>query len=65
MYKTEMLPPLASRSSSPILYELLYAGASQYFSVFPSILWEWTVAHQAPLSMGILLARILEWILSW
>ena len=22
----------------------------------------WTVAHQAPLSMGILLARILEWV---
>ena len=25
-------------------------------------LWTWTVAHQAPLSMGILQARILEWL---
>ena len=25
----------------------------------------WTVAHQPPLSMGILQARVLEWIAMW
>ena len=28
----------------------------------PTLVAPWTVAHQAPLSMGILQARVLEWI---
>ena len=32
-------------------------------SVVPDSLWpQWTIARQAPLSMGILQARILEWV---
>ena len=31
-------------------------------SVVPDSATPWTVAHQAPLSMGILQARILEWV---
>ena len=33
--------------------------AFSYVRLFATL---WTVAHQAPLSMGILLARILEWV---
>ena len=32
------------------------------FQSCPTLCAPWTVAHQAPLSMGILQARILEWV---
>ena len=34
-------------------------GHSSHVRLFATL---WTVAHQAPLSMGILQARILEWV---
>ena len=38
------------------------AAAAQSLQLCPSICDPWTVAHQAPLPMGILQARILEWV---
>ena len=54
-----------------ICWSPLYNTASEYFAYFSCVcvvsrVWHfvtpWTVAHQAPLSMGILQARILEWV---
>ena len=48
-----------------ILYHLSHQGSSVCCAVL-SCVWlfetPWTVAHQAPLPMGILQARILEWV---
>ena len=40
----------------------MYHAMLSHFSHVQLIATLWTVAHQAPLSMGILQARILEWV---
>ena len=44
------------------LYSLLLACLLSRFSLIRLFAIPWTVTHQAPLSMGILQARILEWV---
>ena len=51
------LQPLFHSFLSIALPRLLFSHSVMSDSATP-----WTVAHQAPLSMGILQARILEWV---
>ena len=55
-------PHLPSRSPPPTLssgHRVCYAESLRRVRLFVT---PWTVVHQAPLSMGILQARILEWV---
>ena len=48
-------------TSNQYHYKCMYACIS-HFSCVQLFVTPWTVAHQAPLSVGILQARILEWV---
>ena len=43
-------------------YEVPLSYAALSYSAVSDSVTPWTLAHQAPLSMGILQARILEWV---
>ena len=51
-----------ARSGSVIPADQLPLGCAQSLSRVRLFVTPWTSAHQAPLSMGILQARILEWV---
>ena len=58
-WQADSLP--LSHKEIPSVYLLCYVQLLSYVQLFTT---PWTVAHQAPLSMGILQARILEWVAS-
>ena len=58
-YANDIFVPLLHFSSG---FSLLCAHALSRFNCVQLFTIPWTVAHQAPLSMGILQARILEWV---
>ena len=47
---------------SPAREQCVYVRVLSHFRNVRLFATPWTVAHQAPLSMGILQARILEWV---
>ena len=56
------LTPLAIAASQLLFYLWILSVLCLATQSWPIFVTPWTVARQAPLSMGILWARILEWI---
>ena len=56
------LYPLRAGTRLSHLYTLFSMYCAQSLGCIPLFVTPWTVAHQAPRSMGILQARILEWV---
>jgi len=59
--KVTVLCPLLAMSLSPLLC-LTGSVLCLVTQLCPTLATPWTIAHQIPLSMGILQARILEWV---
>ena len=56
------LYPLRAGTRLSHLHTLFSMYCAQSLGCIPLFVTPWTVAHQAPRSMGILQARILEWV---
>ena len=71
LYNVVLVSAISQHASGPSLLNLLPPPTPCHPSVCCAVLsrsvmsdsaTQWAVAHQAPLSMGILQARILEWV---